>query len=87
MSLVGPMYQTSASLEPLYTSTVDLSLNIDMVRRLGASTLQTLANQLEEAWGTNLGINVGASQHVVCVVQVGTRSMLCVHVTVQRVVW
>ena len=39
MTLVGPMYHTSACLEPLCTSTVDLSLNIDMVRRLGAPVL------------------------------------------------
>jgi len=41
MSLVGPMSQTSACFESLRTSTVDLSLNIDMVRRVGMPVLQT----------------------------------------------
>ena len=39
MTLVGPMYQTSDCLKSLCTNTVDLSLNIDMVRRLGAPVL------------------------------------------------
>ena len=41
MSLVGPMSQTSTRLEFLGLSTVDLNLNIDLVRRLGTSVLQT----------------------------------------------
>jgi len=41
MSLVGPMSQTSARLEFLGLSTVDLNRNIDLVRRLGTSVLQT----------------------------------------------
>ena len=39
MTLVGPMYQTSDCLGSLCISMVDLSLNIDMVRRLGAPVL------------------------------------------------
>ena len=41
MSLVGTMSQTSARLKSLGISTVDLNLNIDLVRRLGTSVLQT----------------------------------------------
>ena len=41
MSLVGHMGQTSACLEPLRVGSVDLSLNIDVVWRLGTSMLQT----------------------------------------------
>ena len=41
MSLVGPMTQTSARLELLGLSTVDLNLNFDLVRRFGTSVLQT----------------------------------------------
>ena len=41
MSLVRPMSQTSTRLEFLGLSMVDLNLNIDLVRRLGTSVLQT----------------------------------------------
>ena len=41
MSLVGPMSQTSTRLEFLGLSMVGLNLNIDLVRRLGTSVLQT----------------------------------------------
>eukprot|EP01043_Picozoa_sp_COSAG02_P072303 COSAG02_NODE_13569_length_1377_cov_8.018293_1_plen_84_part_00 len=42
MTLVGPMYQTSDCLETLCISTVDLTLNIDMVRSLGTTVLKLM---------------------------------------------